>query len=539
MTVEIPVKNRVHLAYLNGQLNRKPPKDEEFTSPEHISKIFEQGELKQKKNLTIYIHGGIVSASDNIFEDPFYISEDEDKGSFKLFKELNTNSYPVFFIWETGVIETLKAMHAEGKFKEIFKGITQDVVEEFIKGYLKGPVGFLLKQAEKYLDLPVFKALQKYIPEALDSVDEYGAAEVDDVKIFEEMLEQDAELRTHLEKLAEAMIEREEGELGAASIELPPETELYSTGFLEDVKEDYKQNSDEMGAGLPSLLLKELFERTIKALVAIYKEVKRRRKIHRDHDIWPSTVEEALDITRFSTLFAAAWDQMKENARETYEADNPAIDKIGPRGGRHFIENLAEFLLTQPRKADGSIDFEVSLVGHSAGSIHISYFLAAAKRIFNEKELTDFTFKNVILLAPAVNVDTFCEQIIPNSQLIRNFRIFALNDDLEREDKCAGLLYPHSLLYLVSGSAEHDPDGDKPLLGLQRHLDKQMYQKINGTDKNVQKLHKFFDSSSWSKYVVYSTEPPKDNPPGENTPSKKHGDFDNDPATQKSIVELL
>jgi hypothetical protein len=410
-------------------------------------------------------------------------------------------------------------------------------INELLKGFVKSPIRYLLSMAEKYIDLPVFKALEKHVPTALESADELGAAGEDDEELFQELLDQDIDLRAHLEEVAQVMLEQEEGGFGAAETELPSDAKFYSREFLQDIRTDYQENADGLGAGVSDVLLKELFRRTVNALLAIYKEVKRRRKVNRDHGLWPTIVEEALDITKFSRLFAAAWDQMKENARETYEEDNPATDDKGPRGGRFFLNCLAEFLLKQPKRPDGTVDFDVSLIGHSAGSIHLSHFVSAAEKIFKEKGLENFAFKNLILLAPAVNIDTFSELVVPNSHLIRNLRIFTMLDELETKDQCAGLFYPRSLLYLVSGAAEHDPDGDKPLLGLQRHLNREQYKLINGMDKKTLGLHEFLEKPAWPKYVIYSIAQAM--PGGENCSSEHHGAFDNDAPTQESILSLL
>jgi len=533
MTMEIPAPHRIHLAYINGQLNRTAPDDEAYTSPKHIQRIFKRKALSKKKNLTIYVHGGIVSSSDNLFEHPFH----QNPESFQLFNLLDTKTYPIFFIWETGVVETLRAMQNEGKFREILLGMAAEEVNELLKGFLQSPIRYLLKMAEKYIDLPVFKALERHVPVALESSEGLGATSEDDEELFQELLDNDIELRAHLEEVAQAMIEQEEGGLGAVETELPLDADFYSKEFLEDIRTDYQENAAGLGAGVSDLLLKELFQRTVKALLAIYKEVKRRRKINRDHGLWPTIVEEALDITKFSRLFAAAWDQMKENARETYAEDNPATDNIGPRGGRYFLNCLADFLLKQPKGPDGMVDFDVSLVGHSAGAIHLSHCLATAEEIFKEKGLDNFVFKNLILLAPAVNIDIFSELVLPNSHLIKSLRIFTMQDNLEIKDQCAGLFYPRSLLYLVSGAAEHDPDGDKPLLGLQRHLNRESYKLINGMDKKTLGLQDFLDKPAWPQYVIYSIASQMRD--GENCSSEHHGAFDNDPATQKSILALL
>src|SRR5206468_2726979 len=49
---------------------------------------------------------------------------------------------------------------------------------------------------------------------------------------------------------------------------------------------------------------------------------------------------------------------------------------------------------------------------------------------------------------------------------VSSLRVFGMGDDLERKDAIAGVIYPSSLLYFVSGVLEDE--SDKPLAGMAR-----------------------------------------------------------------------
>lgn len=111
-----------------------------------------------------------------------------------------------------------------------------------------------------------------------------------------------------------------------------------------------------------------------------------------------------------------------------------------------------------------------------------------------------FSLSNVVFTAPAINYALFKEKLIPNDACIGAFRIFAMSDDYERRDplvKMAPLLYPHSLLYLVSGLFEDRPDS--PLIGLARHL-----QGVH--DADVQAFLDIFQGAAFDP-VVYAVTP--------------------------------
>ena len=82
---------------------------------------------------------------------------------------------------------------------------------------------------------------------------------------------------------------------------------------------------------------------------------------------------------------------------------------------------------------------------------------------------------DLLFLAPAVRVSMFAEALNAGGRHISRFRSFAMCDALERADPVlgpgTGIVYPSSLLYLVSGLFEETngaAEADAPILGMQR-----------------------------------------------------------------------
>src|SRR5690606_6616157 len=92
---------------------------------------------------------------------------------------------------------------------------------------------------------------------------------------------------------------------------------------------------------------------------------------------------------------------------------------------------------------------------------------------------------DVIFLAPAITYQSFNRLRKDLSDSITNFRMYCMQDSFELEDQVWGqtrdlrrLIYPSSLLYLVSGILESYEtergeiidEADVPLLGMQRYF---------------------------------------------------------------------
>jgi hypothetical protein len=131
-----------------------------------------------------------------------------------------------------------------------------------------------------------------------------------------------------------------------------------------------------------------------------------------------------------------------------------------------------------------------------------------------------------------------------NGKWVGGVRLFGMEDKVELKDAMAQgglgpfarLVYPHSLLYFVSGLLENEEEDkpDHPILGMQRfHNLKDVFDAENYPE--VEKARKFFGSVP-ARCAVWSVAKGEK---GFSTEAKAHGDFDNDKATLASVQWLL
>ncbi len=137
------------------------------------------------------------------------------------------------------------------------------------------------------------------------------------------------------------------------------------------------------------------------------------------------------------------WTEMKENAELAVENGH---------GGDLLTDAL--------RSLAGSWgdNFELHLIGHSAGSIMLG-------RLLNNLAQKDLTrhIKTVHLYAPACSVAFANRYYAPHEEIMQRLYLDILADAQEREDNVA-YIYQKSLLYFVSNALE--ADAHIPILGL-------------------------------------------------------------------------
>jgi hypothetical protein len=117
--------------------------------------------------------------------------------------------------------------------------------------------------------------------------------------------------------------------------------------------------------------------------------------------------------------------------------------------------------------ANWGAQFELHLVGHSAGSIAIGHLLsalAARKRAGRDGGLSD-RVASVNLHAPACSVAFANRHYAGDAAVMERLHLEVLTDEVERRDT-VGPIYRKSLLYLVSNALEADLH--TPILGLDR-----------------------------------------------------------------------
>ncbi len=165
------------------------------------------------------------------------------------------------------------------------------------------------------------------------------------------------------------------------------------------------------------------------------------------------------------------WSEMKQNALLATQSANG--------GARATLQVIADLV-----KSYKEGEFEIHIVGHSAGSI----FHGPLIRLLTSKgTITEGLLKGeqgfglkvntCTMWAPACTVELFKQTYLPaiNDQSIGRFALFTLTDKAERDDNCAKI-YNKSLLYLVSDAfeeKERTPFRDGfPILGMQKFVAK-------------------------------------------------------------------
>jgi Papain family cysteine protease len=216
------------------------------------------------------------------------------------------------------------------------------------------------------------------------------------------------------------------------------------------------------------------------------------------------------------------WDKMKANALAATEQA-----KGGARIAAIAIKDYYDGLSSQDKA-----NFELHLVGHSAGSIFLAPFI---------QFLTvdcGLAIESCTLWAPACTVDVFQQFYVPaagGARTIRRFSLFTMDDTTERADNCAGI-YHKSLLYLVSDAFETQiripllhPDG-QPLLGMEKFITQPSL--LAGGSSIEQWLQQ--SGSEWIKS-------PNQQPPGSAyaAGARHHGDFSTDHAVLLATIARI
>jgi hypothetical protein len=206
------------------------------------------------------------------------------------------------------------------------------------------------------------------------------------------------------------------------------------------------------------------------------------------------------------------WSEMKENADLAF----------APRHGGELLLDALQALVTT-----WSGQFELHLVGHSAGSIMLGHLLKAARA----RSVVRSAIASLHLYAPACTVAFANQHFAGDDELMKRLHLDTLSDKLERDDNVASI-YRKSLLYLVSNAMERDLR--TPLLGLDA-INNPAYDGWDGTSDTGEALAIWRDAAKGAALGKRTTILEADRirvavKPGTDavTQSAAHGSFDND-----------
>jgi hypothetical protein len=240
------------------------------------------------------------------------------------------------------------------------------------------------------------------------------------------------------------------------------------------------------------------------------------------HDFYPTVMEEVFRKIFLDKIGTWGWGQMKEKAGQMFKS-NEGLSGDRLHAGTCFLKALETHCLERKRAGK---KFETALIGHSAGSIALCHLLEASGKAF-----PGLVFNQLFFLAPACRTDLFLEKgkTAKEKGVFRTFRMFTMAEAHEKRDHCIPFVYTHSLLYMVSGLFEEETDAK--IMGLHEQFS------ASGRYSDFEEL-KTLNEFLKDNILVLSADP--DNPDESmRSGALKHGDFDNDDLTLKSILKSI
>lgn len=449
------------------------------TSLESLDQIIGKLAQNDDHHLIVHFHGGLVNKSTAL---------DSSKDLIKHF----INGYAVFFIWESGPVETI------------------------------------VNNLEELLDEPVFEQLLlKIIAYVVDN----GRSKTADKLSIKSSLPNEKEILENIESDKKFI-----SELQSLPLENHPFIQsrgagikIYSSDFSHAFSQDFfshpKNRSLSGLLGIAHLLLKVILN------------IHRRFEDKRDHG-WATIAEELVRCLKLAgsglnewgkTL---EWNPMKQDIQ----------DAFGPNPDQHAATAFLS-RINQAIESERLILKKITFVGHSAGCIYLHYWLAKCAEYTHLADIK----QDVIFWAPATTYYEFAQTLSRSKNQIAHFRMFSMSDDWELKDQLIPgetdwkkYIYPSSLLYLVSGILESRLDSqgelvdlpDEPLLGMQRFFLGDQFNEMSEVEQVRRWLTSEQNRLVWSKTA-------SDSPKGMRCSCDDHGQFGTDPETLDSLVHIL
>lgn len=454
------------------------------TKPEDINHMFERFECEDTRKIALYFHGGLVNETSGLAS----------ARNISL-PILDAGCQPVCFVWETGLFETIgtnlskisetKLFHK--LLKLLLKKVTEKLGFDSVLGRGVAGPGVTDEQIEFELAQPVPFAEYNQIDGNKGS---RSAINIGAIGARSFMLEQ--ELNAEIAPLIVRDLEFQA---------------LLNANQLTATR-------GQQGRGLVTTA------NFVGHVVKIAYRIIMRFVKKRDHNLYPTVVEEILRELYVSELGAWVWKMMKDKANDMWSS-NEGRQGLDQFPARYFLDKLADYKEKFP-------DTEISLIGHSAGSIVICHLLKCTAGLAKA-----FKYNHIILMAPACRIDLFVTEILNRPGSYTDIRIFTMSDEYECKDIMIPFFYTHSLLYLISGALEDEGESsDAYILGLERHIGYKLPYNIGELLASHDYL--YLDGLNRVSFSVY-----KGSVDGLGTAAEKHGDFDDDDATLKSVNYIL
>ena len=251
----------------------------------------------------------------------------------------------------------------------------------------------------------------------------------------------------------------------------------------------------------------------VKGIVAVAARVIARFVSGRHHGFHATVVEEILRELYLANVGEGIWGLMKQDTADAFGDDGDV------HGGTALLQSLQNAV-------DPAAPPRVTLIGHSTGAIYVSRFLDKAVALLPPGQRFE-----VVFLAPAATFGVTADTLTHHEDRLDAFRMFTMSDDFERRDQLVKVLYPHSLLYFISGVLEGG--GDVPVVGMARFYDRARFP--DGAFPAVARVRNYVGADA--ARAVWSVSDAST--PGHRSASEHHGDFDNEELTLQSLEHIL
>jgi hypothetical protein len=455
------------------------------TDPADIDAIFKKFSDNQARKIALFFHGGLIGEEEGL---------EVARNVAPYLAEAGVT--PVCFVWETSIMEVITGKITTISKTKLFKKIIRSLLNRIshklptdeITGRSYGGKGFSNQEIDLELSKP-------------DPFSDFGSIPVVEGGRSANNLPPNTILENQLRAEFTAIISSDhEYQQAIATTKLsttdPITNEIAGRGFLDTA----------------------FF---ISHLVKISLRVIDRYLEKRDHDFYPTVVEETLRELYVAEVGAGTWKLMKDKAEDMWRSNKGRVGE-DQFVGRYFLEALAAYVNENPGTT-------VDLIGHSAGSIAICHLLHYTQDVGNP-----FKYRNIIFMAPACRVDLFKKEALDHQNRFEKIRIFTMSDITECKDIMIAYFYTHSLLYLISGILEDRGDSyDAYILGLERHIRYESPYDIE--ELNLVNSYLYTEGSDrllFSETAIDALE-------GLQTRAVKHGGFYLEEFTKKSIQHLL
>jgi hypothetical protein len=477
------------------------------TGPDQVRALIKSA-VVSKKPILIHIHGGLVSKQSAIAGADRLSQKEYGLG----------NVFPIFLVWETSIPETLKNFPEILKkplFERLLFRLTKFLagkVADSIPGS-KAAMGGGPEPDEQIVEQELAKrSTNQLVFHQLDAADDVSDMTITD----RQRLEQDLSSDTVLHELWQAEVE--------AAMAAPAFPEASPIRLKQKLVDESEQEMKTVSKSLVSASM------VIKSGVFIAARVIKRFVQHRDHGFHATIVEEILRELFMDDIGAAVWGFMKQDAADTFDNAGNAPE----RGGWFLIALLAEEILAL--QATGAPTPNISVVGHSAGAIYacemLRYIHACRQDPVHPLSRSAFALDKLVFLAPACTCTLFAETLKAHQSkaLFNAFRMFTLTDEEESGYYEIPILYPRSLLYIISGLLEGAGVVDQTLVGLDRD-----YRTTNRyKDAVVVDVGNFLAGGQNRKILSG-----QNLGPGLVCDSHQHGAFSDTPGTLGSVVTFV